>query len=55
MSGFCAMTLVWLTAYSLVVARAGALFRRARVRRAMEAVTGTVLIALGVRLATEQR
>jgi threonine/homoserine/homoserine lactone efflux protein len=52
---FCAMTLVWLTAYSLVVARAGALFRRARVRRATEAVTGTVLIALGVRLATEQR
>ncbi|MFL5938058.1 MAG: LysE family translocator [Gaiellaceae bacterium] len=52
---FCTLTLVWLTAYSLAVARAGALFRRARVRRAMEAVTGTVLIALGVRLAAEQR
>jgi threonine/homoserine/homoserine lactone efflux protein len=52
---FCAMTLVWLSAYSVVVARAGVLFRRARVRRAIEAVTGTVLIALGVRLATEQR
>jgi len=51
---FCTMTLVWLTAYSLVVARAEVLFRRARVRRALEAVTGTVLIALGVRVATEQ-
>jgi threonine/homoserine/homoserine lactone efflux protein len=49
------MTLVWLTAYSLVVARAGGLFRRARVRRVLEAVTGTVLIALGVRLAAAQR
>ena len=52
---FCAMTLVWLTAYSLVVARAGLLFRRAGVRRAIEAATGTALVALGVRLATEQR
>jgi threonine/homoserine/homoserine lactone efflux protein len=52
---FCVMTLVWLTAYSIVVARAGGLLRRARVRRAMEAVTGTVLIALGLRLSTEHR
>jgi threonine/homoserine/homoserine lactone efflux protein len=52
---FCTTTLVWLMAYSLLVARAGALFRRARVRRAMEAVTGTVLVALGLRLAAEQR
>ncbi len=52
---FCAMTLVWLTAYSFVVTRAGALLRRARVRRTIEALTGTVLIALGLRLATEHR
>jgi threonine/homoserine/homoserine lactone efflux protein len=52
---FCVMTLVWLTAYSIVVARAGGLLRHACVRRAMEAVTGTVLIALGLRLATEHR
>jgi threonine/homoserine/homoserine lactone efflux protein len=52
---FCVMTLVWLAAYSVVVTRAGALFRRTRVRRRIEAVTGTVLIALGVRLAAEQR
>jgi threonine/homoserine/homoserine lactone efflux protein len=52
---FCAMTLVWLSAYSFVVARAGALLRRGPVRRAIEAVTGTVLIALGLRLATDHR
>ncbi len=52
---FCAMTLVWLSVYSVVVTKAGALLRRARVRRTIEAVTGTVLIALGLRLATEQR
>jgi threonine/homoserine/homoserine lactone efflux protein len=46
---------VWLTAYSVVVARAGAVLRRERVRRAIEAVTGTVLIALGLRLAAEHR
>ncbi len=52
---FCTMTLVWLTAYSLVVTQAGALLRRPRVRRALEAATGTVLIALGLRLATARR
>jgi threonine/homoserine/homoserine lactone efflux protein len=52
---FCAMTLVWLSLYSVVVTKAGALLRRARVRRTIEAVTGTVLIALGLRLATEAK
>jgi threonine/homoserine/homoserine lactone efflux protein len=52
---FCSMTLVWLSVYSVVVTKAGALLRRTRVRRTIEAVTGTVLIALGLRLATEQR
>ena len=52
---FCAMTLLWLSLYSVVVTKAGALLRRARVRRTIEAVTGTVLIALGLRLATEHR
>ena len=50
---FCSMTLVWLSVYSVVVTKAGAVLRRARVRRAFEAVTGTVLIALGLRLATD--
>jgi threonine/homoserine/homoserine lactone efflux protein len=48
------MTLVWLSVYSVVVTKAGALLRRARVRRTIELVTGTVLVALGLRLATER-
>jgi len=52
---FCTMTLVWLTAYAAAVARAGDLLRRPPVRRVLDAVTGTVLVAFGVRLATEQR
>jgi threonine/homoserine/homoserine lactone efflux protein len=51
---FCTMTLVWLTAYSIAVAKAGDLLRRPRIRRAIEAVTGAVLVALGLRLATER-
>ncbi len=52
---FCSMTLVWLSAYAFAVARARAVLRRRSVRRVIEAVTGTVLIALGLRLATEPR
>jgi threonine/homoserine/homoserine lactone efflux protein len=52
---FCTMTLVWLCLYSVVVTKAGALLRRKRVRRTIEAVTGTVLIALGLRLAMETK
>jgi threonine/homoserine/homoserine lactone efflux protein len=52
---FCTLTLVWLTAYAVAVARAGDFLRRPSVRRAMEALTGAVLVALGVRLATERR
>jgi threonine/homoserine/homoserine lactone efflux protein len=52
---FCAITLSWLTLYAVVVARIGDFLRRDRVRRALEATTGLVLIGLGVRLATERR
>ena len=52
---FCTMTLAWLTAYSFAVDRAGAVLRRPAVRRALDAVTGAVLVALGLRLATERR
>jgi threonine/homoserine/homoserine lactone efflux protein len=52
---FNGMTLTWLTAYALVVARVGDVLRRDRVRRSMEAVTGLVLVGLGLRLATERR
>jgi threonine/homoserine/homoserine lactone efflux protein len=51
---FSAMTLAWLTAYSLAVARAGDLLRRPTIRRTIESITGTVLVALGLRLATER-
>jgi threonine/homoserine/homoserine lactone efflux protein len=52
---FCLLTLAWLSAYALAVARAGDVLRRPRVRRAIDAVTGTALVALGVRLATTDR
>jgi threonine/homoserine/homoserine lactone efflux protein len=52
---FCALTLVWLTAYAIAVARAGDFLRRPAIRRAVEAVTGAVLVALGLRLATERQ
>jgi threonine/homoserine/homoserine lactone efflux protein len=52
---FCALTWAWLALYSIAVARMRTTLQRSRVRRAIEAVTGTVLIALGVRLATESR
>ncbi len=51
---FAALTLVWLTAYAVAVARARNLLRRARVRRALAAVTGVVLVSLGLRLAVER-
>ncbi|MEK6275454.1 MAG: LysE family translocator [Actinomycetota bacterium] len=52
---FCCMTLIWLTAYALAVARAGQALGRPAISRAVEAVTGAVLIGLGLRLATERR
>jgi threonine/homoserine/homoserine lactone efflux protein len=52
---FCVMTLGWLAAYAVVVARAGDFLRRLGVRRAIEAVTGLALLALGARLALERR
>jgi len=52
---FCLLTLVWLTAYSLVVARVGDALRRPAVRRAFDATLGAVLVALGLRLAAEHR
>ncbi len=51
---FCAMTFAWLCCYAAAVARVGRLLT-GTVRRALDAVTGVVLVALGVRLATEDR
>jgi threonine/homoserine/homoserine lactone efflux protein len=52
---FCTMTGVWLSAYGVAVAKAGDVLRRPRIRRGLDAVTGTVLVAFGLRLATETR
>ena len=50
---FCLLTWLWLALYATAVARMHAALRRPRIRRTIEAVTGTVLVALGLRLATE--
>jgi threonine/homoserine/homoserine lactone efflux protein len=50
---FCAMTATWLAGYAWVVARAGVVLQRPAVRRAFDTVTGIILVALGLRLATE--
>jgi threonine/homoserine/homoserine lactone efflux protein len=52
---FCLMTLSWLTLYAFVVARAGDVLRRTRVRRIVEGITGAVLVAFGIRVATTAR
>jgi threonine/homoserine/homoserine lactone efflux protein len=51
---FCFMTLVWLAAYAIAVAKAGDFLRRSRIRRLLDAVTGAVLVGLGLRVATER-
>lgn len=48
---FCLMTLGWLTGYSLAVDGARRLFDRSRVRRLLDALTGGLLVAFGVRMA----
>ena len=49
----CLMTFGWLSLYAVVLHRVGPFLQRSRVRRTLDAVTGTVLVALGVRLATQ--
>jgi threonine/homoserine/homoserine lactone efflux protein len=51
---FATLTLTWLSAYALAVARASGLLRRSRVRRALDALTGIALVALGIRVAAER-
>jgi threonine/homoserine/homoserine lactone efflux protein len=52
---FCLMTFVWLAAYSAVVDRARVVLGRPRVRRALEGISGVVLVGFGARLALQQR
>ncbi len=51
---FCALTLAWLSLYAVAIARLSA-FLTGRVRRSIDAVTGIVLVAFGIRLAAEER
>ncbi|MGO9902461.1 MAG: LysE family translocator [Solirubrobacteraceae bacterium] len=52
---FVLMTVLWLSAYCLIAARAAETLRRPRVRATLDRITGIVLIAIGLRLATEHR
>jgi threonine/homoserine/homoserine lactone efflux protein len=51
-AAFCTLTLVWLSLYAVALHRARSALARHGVRRALDAVAGTVLVALGARLAT---
>jgi threonine/homoserine/homoserine lactone efflux protein len=53
-SMFAALTLTWLTLYAFAVARAASILLRPRVRRALDAVAGLVLVSFGARLAAER-
>jgi threonine/homoserine/homoserine lactone efflux protein len=52
---FCLLTFLWLALYALAVTRAGDLLRRPRIRRTLDGVMGTALVALGIRLAAQER
>lgn len=52
---FNALGVAWLAVYAVAVARFRAVLLRPRVRRALDAVSGTVFVALGIRLALERR
>jgi threonine/homoserine/homoserine lactone efflux protein len=52
---FCTLTMMWLSAYAAALARAGDALRGRRLRRAIDTVTGTALVALGLRLAAADR
>lgn len=47
--------LVWLTAYAAALGKLSEVFSRSAFRRRLEALTGAVLVALGLKLALERR
>jgi|SRR5215472_3296417 len=51
---FALIVATWLAIYILILAKAGQIFRRPVIRRAMERITGVVLVGLGIRLALER-
>src|SRR5437588_5950548 len=50
---FCLLTLAWLIGYTFAIDRMKAVLLRGRVRRAMDALLGTVLVGLGLRMTRE--
>jgi threonine/homoserine/homoserine lactone efflux protein len=52
---FNAMGVIWLTGYALLASRGRVFLQRTRVRRALDYVSGIVLVGLGVRLALDRR
>jgi threonine/homoserine/homoserine lactone efflux protein len=51
---FASITLAWLAGYAVAVSKAQSVLRGTGFRRALDAVTGTVLVAFGLRLAAER-
>ena len=45
--------IVWLSAYAWLLDRAVETFRSSRLRRTLDAITGSVLVAIGIRVAAE--
>jgi threonine/homoserine/homoserine lactone efflux protein len=52
---FVLMGVAWLCGYALVAVKASSVLSRPRVKAALDAITGAVLVGLGVRLALERR
>jgi len=52
---FCVITAAWLTGYAFAVARAKDVFQQPRIRRFVDGLTGAMLVAFGLRLASGQR
>jgi threonine/homoserine/homoserine lactone efflux protein len=52
---FCVMTFAWLALYSAAVGRARVVLGRPGARRALDGLTGCVLVGFGVRLALAER
>lgn len=51
---FVVLGLLWLTAFALFASAAGRTLRVPAIRRALDAIAGAILVAIGVRLATER-
>src|SRR5262249_19364873 len=51
---FAVLTLGWLSAYALALARASGFLQRSTVSRVLDAVTGLALVAFGLRVATDR-